>query len=94
MTATAYQLLSPRELAAFNDALRRHGYEPGDFELQESVFDQAAAEVEAALGEVGVRCLTTQAVVTYRLGQGTDWLAEFESDLRQGRMGDRQKGQS
>jgi hypothetical protein len=93
MTTTVYRLISARELGAFNDALRRQGYQPDDFELQEDVFDQNKAEVEAALGEVGVRCLTTQAVVTYPLGQGVDWVAQFEDELRQGRMGGRRKGQ-
>ena len=32
---TTYELIDPHELAAFNDALRRHGWQPGDFELQE-----------------------------------------------------------
>lgn len=84
---TAYRLISPSEVAAFGDALLRHGWHPSDFELQEDVFDPATAEVEAALGELGVRCLRTDAVAAYRLGSGSDWLADFEEDLRQGRMG-------
>jgi hypothetical protein len=84
---TTYRLIGPRELAAFSDALVRHGWHLADFELQEDVFDPAAAEVEAALGEVGVKCLKTGAVTVYRVGPGLDWLAEFENDLREGRMG-------
>jgi hypothetical protein len=84
---TTYELIDPHELAAFNDALRRHGWQPGDFELQEDVFDPATAEVEAARGEVGVRCRKTNAVAAYRIGPGTDWLNAFEDDLREGRMG-------
>ena len=86
----AYQLIDPRELAAFHDALRRQGRQPADFELEEEVFDPATAEVEAALGELGVKCLKTNAVTVYRLGPGTDWLGAFEDDLRQGRLGDSQ----
>ena len=88
---TTYRLISPQQLAAFGDVLVRHGWKQGDFELQEDVFDPATAEVEAALGEVGVRCLKTQAVATYRLGTGLDWLANFEDDLRQGRMGGKEE---
>ena len=84
---TTYRLIGPREFAAFSDALVRHGWQPTDFELQEDVFDPATAEVEAALGEVGVKCLKTDAVTVYRVGPGLDWLAEFENDLRKGRMG-------
>jgi hypothetical protein len=83
-----FQLLTQHELDAFSAALRRHGWKSSEFELEESAFDPATAEVEAALGEVGVRCLRTQAVVAYRLGTGSDWVAEFENDLQAGRMGD------
>jgi len=83
---TTYRLIGPREFAAFSDALVRHGWQPTDFELQEDVFDPATAEVEAALGEVGVKCLKTDAVTVYRVGPGLDWLAEFENDLQKGRM--------
>ena len=91
---TQYQLLRQQELTAFGDALVRHGWKPSDFEIEESVFDPATAEVEAALGEVGVRCLSTQAVATYRVGPGLDWVAGFEDDLREGRMGSSTEGQS
>ena len=86
MTMT-YRLLKPYELEAFEAALRRHGWQPADFELQEEVFDPATAEVEAALGEIGVRCLETEAVKVYRIGSGLDWLAELESDLSRGQIG-------
>ena len=81
-----YKLVNARDLSAFLDALLRHGYEPGEFELQEDVYDPAMAEVEAALGEVGVRCLTTQAVLAYSVGPGRNWLQDFENDLRNGKM--------
>lgn len=85
---TTYRMIGPQDIAAFDDALVRHGWKPCDFELQEDVFDPARAEVEAALGEVGVRCLKTESVAVYRLGTGLDWVSNFEDDLRQGRMGD------
>ena len=83
-----YQFIGQHELEAFNDVLARHGWKPGDFELQEDAFDPATAEVEAALGEVAVRCLKTQAVAAYRVGAGSDWVKEFEDDLQEGKMGD------
>ena len=91
---TQHHLISQRELSAFGDAVVRHGFKPNDFELQEDVFDPATAEVEAALGEVGVKCLTTQAVGAYRVGPGLDWVEDFENDLREGRMGGRIEGQT
>jgi hypothetical protein len=69
---TTYRLIGPREFAAFSDALVRHGWQPTDFELQEDVFDPATAEVEAALGEVGVKCLKTDAV-TGLSGRARGW---------------------
>lgn len=84
---TTEHLLLAHDVQAFEAALRRHGWEPTDFELQEDAFDPAKAEVEAALGEVGIRCLRTEAVTVYRVGAGMDWLAQFESDLAQGRLG-------
>ncbi|HEV7915820.1 MAG TPA: hypothetical protein VGP22_18815 [Albitalea sp.] len=84
---TTYRLIGPHQVEAFEAALRRHGWQPADFELQEDVFDPAKAEVEAALGEIGIRCLKTEAVTVYRIGSGVDWLAEFESDLSHGRIG-------
>ena len=84
---TQSRLLSQQELAAFAEVLARHGWTPDDFELQEGAFDPATAEVESALGEVGVRCLKTETVAAYRVGPGLDWVADFEVDLREGRMG-------
>jgi hypothetical protein len=85
---TPYKLIGPHELDGFTAVVTRHGWQSSDFELQEDVFDPATAEVEAALGEVGVQCLRTQAVTTYRVGTGLDWVAEFEADLRAGRLGE------
>ena len=84
---TPYKLIGPHELDAFNAALARHGWKSSDFELQEDAFDPATAEVEAALGEIGVKCLRTEAVTTYLVGTGLDWVTEFETDLRAGRLG-------
>ena len=84
---TPPRLISPDDMAAFNDALVRNGWRATDFELEEDLFDPATAEVEAALGEVGVKCLKTEAVATYRVGPGLDWIGDFTSDLRSGRMG-------
>ena len=84
---TQHQFIGQHELEAFNAVLARHGWKPSDFEVQEDAFDPATAEVEAALGEVAVRCLKTQAVEAYRVGAGSDWVKEFENDLREGKMG-------
>lgn len=80
-------LITERELADFAAALERHGRRRQDFELQEEPFDPRTAEVESALGEVGVRCLRTAAVRVYRLGSGADWVGEFAHDLESGVFG-------
>ena len=82
----AYQLVTHNDLARFTAAITNHGRKSTDFEMQEDVFDQAKAEVEAALGEVGVKCLPTEAVELYRLGPGLDWVADFDADLRAGKF--------
>jgi hypothetical protein len=82
-----YTLIAPDELAAFETVLTRNGARIADFELEEDVFDPATAEVEAALGEVGVKCVRTEAVATYLVGPGRDWVGDFETDLRAGKMG-------
>ena len=84
---TTYRLIRPDELAAFAEELRQAGWNETDFELEEDVFDPATAEVEAALGVVGVRCLSTEAGATYPFGAGRDWVGDFIGDLHAGRMG-------
>jgi hypothetical protein len=60
-----------------------------DFEIQEDVFCPQTAEVEARKGNVDVRCLQTDAVTVYPLGDGSDWVASFAADLGGGRFGGR-----
>jgi len=86
---TSHSLITQQELADFAAALGRHGWRDQDFELQEDVFDPGKAEVEAAAGEVGVRCLRTEGVQVYRLGAGFAWVAEFAADLEHGKFGSR-----
>ena len=80
------ELITPNDIARFTAAILKHGLHAFDFEMQEDVFDQAKAEVEAALGEVGVKCRANEAVELYRLGPGLDWVAEFDADLRAGKF--------
>jgi hypothetical protein len=80
------ELITPDDIARFTAAIVKHGRHTADFEMQEDVFDPAKAEVEAALGEVGVKCRPTEAVELYRLGPGLDWVADFDADLRAGKF--------
>lgn len=82
-----YSLITDAQLADISAALRRHRFSATDFEFEENVFDPRTAEVEAALGEVGVRCLTTEAVNVYRIGPGLDWVRDLCDDLDRGRFG-------
>lgn len=83
---TAYRVVSDAEVARFTAAIVKHGRAPAEFELQEDVFDPAKAEVETALGEVGVKRVANEAVEAYRLGPGRDWVADFDADLRAGKF--------
>ena len=82
-----FRLITERELADFNAALRANGWNEHDFELQEDAFDPREAEVETATGQLGVRCLRTEAVEVYRLGPGFEWAADFKADLQRGKFG-------
>lgn len=81
-----FQLITDQELDAFAALLAGRGLDVRDFELQESAFDQQSAEVEAALGEVGVRRLPDGGVGAYRVGPGRDWVADFGADLAAGKL--------
>ena len=85
MTRTS--LITAQELAAFAAALQKNGWRREDFELDDDVFDPTKAEVEAAAGEVGVRCLRTEGIRVYRLGAGFAWVTEFAADLEAGKFG-------
>jgi hypothetical protein len=66
----AYLLITAGELDAFTVAVQRQGFDVHDFEFQEEVLDPQMAEVEARKGDVGIRCLRTNAVAAYPLGVG------------------------
>ncbi len=85
----SYLLITGSQLDAFAAAAREKGFGVSDFELQEEVFDPQTAEVEARKGNVGVRCLRTDAVAVYPLGDGSDWVASFAAELGTGRFGGR-----
>jgi len=84
---TSFHLITDDELAQFRAILKRNGWQEQDFELQEEELDQAEAEVETCTGRVGIRNLLTQAVEVYRLGPGWQWVADFASDLSNGKFG-------
>jgi hypothetical protein len=86
-TMGASGLITERQLSEFAAAIERHGWHRNDFDFQEEVFDPRRAEVESALGEVGVRCRRTEAVKVYHLGAGTDWVRDFARDLESGAFG-------
>ena len=80
-------LITDADRVAFAAAIRDHGWREADFELELETLDPSTAEVEACLGKAGVRCLATEAVEVYRLGDGSDWLADFAADLGRERFG-------
>ena len=84
---TSFELITDQELSAFAAAVASNGWQTSDFELQEEAFDQATAEVEARKGQVGVRCLPTQAVTVYPIGDGSDWVATLAADLDKRKFG-------
>ncbi len=83
----SFELITDQDLSAFAATARRNGWQTSDFELQEEVFDQATAEVEARKGQVGVRCLSTKSVAVYPIGDGSDWVATFAADLENRKFG-------
>ncbi len=85
----SYTLVTDDQLGAFAAAAQAAGFAASDLELQEEVLDPQTAEVEARKGDVGVRCLRTEAIAVYPLGDGSDWVAGFAADLANGRFGGR-----
>jgi hypothetical protein len=83
----AFALITEDQVNAFLAAVRRGGFAEADFELQEEEFDQQTAEVEARKGDVGVRCGLIEVVRVYPLGDGSDWVATFASDVKSGKFG-------
>ena len=83
----SFELITDQDLSAFAATVVRNGWQTSDFELQEDAFDQATAEVEARKGQVGVRCISTNAVTVYPLGDGSDWVATFAADLENRKFG-------
>lgn len=86
------ELITEADRAALYAAIRDHGWREADFELEVETLDPNTAEVEACLGRAAVRCLPTESVEVYRLGDGTDWLAAFTADLERGRFGEPGQG--
>ena len=80
-------LINDQDRSAFAATVASKRWKTSDFELQEEAFDQATAEVEARKGQVGVRCLLTQAVKVYPIGDGSDWVATFAADLESRKFG-------
>ena len=86
-TEMKYQLITNDESRPTRPRSGAAAFASTDFDLQEDVFDPRKAEVEAALGEVGVNCRATEAVEVYRLGPGFTWTSDFADDLQQGKFG-------
>ena len=84
---TSFELITDQDLSEFAATIERNGWQTSDFELQEDAFDQATAEVEARKGQVGVRCISTNAVTVYPFGDGSDWVATFAADLGNRKFG-------
>ena len=82
-----YRIITARDLADYEAALAKGGFDKADFDIEEDVFDPRKAEVEAALGEVGVHRHANEAVEVYRLGPGFEWVSDFADDLRNGKFG-------
>ena len=87
----SFTLITDQNLEAFAAAIERNGWQASDFELEEDVFDPRKAEVEARMGQIGVECLSTQVVVIYAIGDGSDWVADFTADLEQQKFGEPSK---
>lgn len=83
---SAYEVVTNQELVDFAAVLHGHGMRQEDFELHEALFDPQQAEVEGALGELSVHCLSSHAVAVYRLGTGANWVGDFAADLQRGRF--------
>lgn len=80
-------IITVGEVEDFQTALRRAGYEQGDFELSETEDSFPTQGVGAITGTVTVKNKKTAAERSYAAGHATAWVIAFARDLHGGVFG-------
>jgi hypothetical protein len=73
-----------RAVEALHATLGSRGFDPDDFEIEESAAPELAQWLGVAGGILKVRCLSTGDERVYSIGAGSTWLGAFLMDLGKG----------
>lgn len=77
--------MNKTELEDFKKALSSNGHSETDFDLNETDLTNWNANAVVPLsGEVTVTRKSTQKTRTYKSGNGTHWVIDFEMELKKG----------
>jgi hypothetical protein len=82
----ALKLLGQDEIDDAHALMRAQGFRPGDFEIIQHA-DPSTAFPSAITGRVTLVRKSSQLSKSYEAGNGSSWLVQFESDLKQGIFG-------
>lgn len=80
-------MVDDSEREDFEQAIRRKGLDPDDFELIETRDQPHGRETYAITGTVTIKRKSTDAEKSYQAGHRSAWPAEFENDLTSGVFG-------
>ena len=77
--------MNKSELDDFKTALSKHGYSETDFELNEiDLTNWTPNTIVSIHGEITIKRKSTNKKRTYPSGNGTHWVVDFETELKQG----------
>ena len=83
MKVSVAMIIDETEREDFEAAVIKFGFSVDDFELSE-LEDASLGAIYAVTGTVTVTRRGTKKSKTYRAGDATAWVSEFEDDLRRG----------
>ncbi len=75
-------IIDPSELEDFNASLQKYGYTQDDFELSEIENPIKAGGIQPITGQVTIKNKISGVERTYKAGEQTAWVIEFDNDLR------------
>ncbi len=80
-------LITDSEMEDFAAAILQAGFEVDDFNVVDLEDDESTVIVQNGItGTVTVHRISTDAAITYSAGHLSKWVAEFETDLHEGKF--------
>ncbi len=81
-------LITDREMEDFDEAILRAGFEVVGFNVLDLEDEPTAKEHPPITGTVTVHRISTDEAITYKAGNLSTWVSEFEIDLHEGKFGE------